>query len=62
MELLNLEKISPCYQLKLEKDLRATLESWHTLYGVTAWEKNRNRLIYNEQGTYNRRVEELAYD
>lgn len=50
------------YQLKLEKDLRTTLESWHALYGVTAWEKNRNRLIYKEQGTYNRRVEELSFE
>ncbi len=47
------------YHLKLEKDLRTTLESWHDSYGVTAWEKNRNRLIYNEQGTYNKRIEAL---
>ncbi len=47
------------YQLKLEQELRNTLESWHELYAITAWEKTRNRLIYQAQGTYNHRIERL---
>ncbi len=53
--------MSDTYQLKLDKELRQTLENWHALYGVTAWEKTRNRLIYNEQGTFNHWVETLAH-
>ena len=50
------------YQLKLDQSLLTTLESWHSLYKVTDWEKTRNRLIFNEQGTYNRRIEELHHE
>lgn len=47
------------YQIKMDRELRATLESWDKLYGVTDWEKTRNRLIYNLQGKANEWVERL---
>lgn len=52
--------MSDRYQIKLDKELRQTLENWHALHPVNAWEKTRNRLIYNEQGTYNGRIENLG--
>lgn len=51
--------MADAYQLNLDKELRMTLESWDKLYGVTDWEKTRNRLIFNLQGKANEWVERL---
>lgn len=51
--------MSEQYQINLDNDLRYTLDNWHALYPVTPWEKKRNRLIYNQQGTYNKWIEVL---